>query len=154
MLIPLWIFDGGGGAFEATGGPCEMEMFFLFDLSLSFFLNLKTHIPLWHCLDFSECVEYLCKKAESQLLQAAAPNTALHIYLSVFVRTVETLFRERDVQAKKPKIKNKTKQQTRFILERERINDALPPSPLLFLFRWSEGVGLKGPGESGSVFHC
>lgn len=57
------------------------------------------------------------------------------------------------MQAKKAKIKNKTKQQTKFTLEWERINDA-PPTPWLFLFWWSEGVGLEGPGESGSVFHC
>lgn len=48
--------------FEATRGPCEMEMFFLFDLSLSHslshslsFLNLKTHIPVWQCPNFPEC---------------------------------------------------------------------------------------------------
>lgn len=107
---------------------------FFFLISLSFFLNLKTHIPLWQCLNFSEskCVAF-CKRAESQLFKAAAPNIPLHIYLTVFLRTVETLFRKRDMQAKKAKIKNKTKQQTRFALEWERLNDAPPPPAVPFL---------------------
>ena len=62
-------------------------------------------------------------------MKAAAPNIPLHVYLTVFIRTLETLFRKRDLQAKKAKIKNKTKQQTRFTLEWERINDAPPPTP-------------------------
>lgn len=94
-----------------------MEMFFLFDLSLSlsFFLNLKTHIPLRQCLDFSECKRVVSARRHHSSLEQR-PQTPPYTSLCVY-KNSGNFMQERRCAGQKPKIKNKTKQQTRFTLE-------------------------------------